>query len=350
MSGEVDIYTPRMLVASVNATRAPRKFLLETFFNSVSFSETEEVDIDIMKGGKELAVYCHPLENGILVADRGYTTKAIKPAYTREFSPITAKTVIKRSFGEDYTKPLSPQERAQRRLGDILTNLDTRIVRREEAMAAEAMVTGKIRITNVNDEGEIEDNIIDFGYEQGQHLKTLSGSSCWDLGGDLMFDLDDWASEIGDRSGLTADIIIVGKKVAKAIIDNEKVKERLDIRNFVPGQIGPIVTAQPGVRYLGKLMPSMIDIYCYDESFYNPVTKKMQSLIPDDAVLMGCTTAGCMMLYGLIQNINSLAAIPRFPWSWAKDNGTARFVQLESAPLPNLYNVDAFMCARVLGK
>lgn len=343
---EVNIYTPRMLVAALNQIHVPRRFLLSTFFKTQTTFETEKVDIDIKKGGKDVAVYVHPLENGHLVEDSGYSTNSVAPAYTKEVMPITASNVIKRAFGEDYTQPLSPQARAQRKLGENLVTLETRVLRLEEVMAAQALINGKVVV-----KGKKLDHVVDFGYEIGKHKVALSGTSCWDNGGDPMFDLDDWSEDISERSGLVPNIIICGKKAVRAIIDNPKVKERLDIRNFNLGNVGPVVDVSDpttGVKYYGRLMPSNIDIVTYSESYFNPATGKLESLIPEDAVLLGNTEAGCMMLYGLIQNMNSLTAMPRFPWSWIENDGSARYVQLESAPLPNLFQVDAFKVARVL--
>jgi len=71
--------------------------------------------------------------------------------------------------------------------------------------------------------------------------------------------------------------------------------------------------------------------------------------MPDDKVLLGSTNARCEFHYGLIQNMHSLTASTRFPMSWTEPNGSARWVQLETAPMPNIYQVDAFTIASVLG-
>lgn len=344
---EINIYSPRLLVAAINKIVAPRRFLIETFFHSQRCFDVEKVDIDIKKGNRDVAAFVHPFENGVLVENAGYETVTVAPGYTKEFMPVRPNQTVKRLFGEDLSKPLNPQQRLQRILGENLDTLDTRINRLEEFMAAQALINGKVII-----KGKSMDHQVDFGYETGKQKIILSGGSCWDTStGDPMYDLDDWSEAIAERCGIAPDIVIVGKRVAKSLLDNQKIKDRLDIKNFDVGQIQIRNTPEmkkKGIIYHGTLAPSNLPIYSYSEKSYNPITNKVESLIPDDAVLVGSTNAGCEMLYGLVQNLHALTGLPRFPHSWAELNGSARYVQLESAPLPSLYNVDAFVSARVL--
>ena len=346
MSQQINIYDTRWLIVALEQCHAPKRFLLDTFFPKVKTFETKTVDIDIKQGDRDIAAYVHPLEGGRLVENAGFETVTIEPCYTKEFKTLNPGDTVTRLFGEDYSRSMTPNERLQRLLGESLTILDDRVVRLEEVMAAQALVYGSVYV-----KGEKKDYKVDLGYTQGRQKIVLSGDSCWDKGGDPMFDLDEWADTISERSGLAPTIIIVGKKVLRALYNNEKVKERLDIRNFNVGEISTAqsqILADQGVIYHGSLAPSNIPIYTYSEKYRNPITNKIEPLIPDDTVLMGCKSAGCIMLYGMIQNLHSLEARPRFPFSWTEQDGRARYIQLESAPLPNLYQVDAFISARVL--
>lgn len=343
---ENSIYKPRLLVAALEQILVPRRFLLDTFFHTVKSFETEKVDIDIRQGNRDIAAYVHPLSKGRLVENAGFQTKTVAPCYTKEIKSIRPNDTVTRGFGEDYSKPLTPAQREQRLLGERLFDLDSRIVRLEEVMAAQALIKGEIFV-----KGQGGDFKIDLGYTQGRQKIFLSGDKCWDRGGDPMFDLDDWSDRIGERTGMSPTIIICGKKAVRAIIDNEKIQKRLDILNYHVGEINIQQNQQladQGVRFHGYLAPSNIPIFSYNETFTDPVTGNTTPLIPDDAVLVGCKSAGCQMLYGMIQNLHSLQAMPRFPHSWLEQDGSARYIQLESAPLPNLYQVDAFISARVL--
>lgn len=343
---QINIYEPRTLVAGLNQCRAPRKFLSETFFSVVKLFDTYNVDIDVKQGNQDIAVYVHPLEKGRLVENAGFLTRTVSPCYTKEIKVIRPNDTITRLFGEDYSAPLSANEREQRLLGEALLELDNRVHRLEEVMAAQALIHGKVHV-----KGKEKDYQLDLGYTIGRQKIYLSGDSCWDRKGDPMFDLDDWSKKISQRAGLAPNIIICGDKALQAIYNSETVKERLDLRNFHVGEINSAqeqTLSDQGVIYHGRLAPSNIPIYTYGEVYTNPLTGELEPLIPDDVVLVGCKSAGCQMLYGMIQNLHSLKARPRFPLSWIAEDGSARYIQLESAPLPNLYQVDAFIVGHVL--
>jgi len=164
-----------------------------------------------------------------------------------------------------------------------------------------------------------------------------------------MRDLDTWRRDTLQRCGIAPDVCVVGSEVAWAIMDNPKVKERLNILHYTMGHIAP-GSLPEGISYYGDLMlPSgIVKLYSYDEWYTDPTTGDDVPLMAGNKVLLGSTNARAEFNYGLIQNLKALRALPRFPLSWEEDDGSARFVQLESAPMPNLYQVDAFTVATVL--
>ncbi len=337
------VMNPRTMVEALRQNPVPRRFFMKTFFRRLRTHVTKAVDIDIQKTKRLMADYANPKFSGKVVERDGFVTKAVTPAYLKEKTPLHVDDLLTRQMGENVYDPISPAERAAAIIGEDLRMLDSRFVRREEFMCAEALLTGKIHIA-----GEGVDEIIDFGYEPGEHIVTLSGNSCWDTAtGDPQKDFDDWRIRINQRSGLSPNVAVVGTKVYWAIINNPIVKERLDNRRVELGTIKPADLPE-GIRYLGTLQPSMIDIYAYDEWYTDPVDGKDKPLVPEDVVLLGSTQARCEMNYGLIQNLHGLAALPRFPFSWVEKDGSAQWLQLESAPLPNLYQADAFLVAHVL--
>jgi hypothetical protein len=240
---------------------------------------------------------------------------------------------------------LNPDQRAAQILGEDLAMLDERLVRREEKMCADALLTGKVIV-----KGDGWDAEVDFGYEEGKHLRTLSGTSLWSHeDADPMRDLDNWRRDTVKRCGIAPDICVLGNDAAWAIMDNAKVQKRLDNLRFEMGQIEPRNLPE-GISYYGRLqLPSgIVSLYSYDEWWTDPDTGEDMPLMGSNKVLLGSTQARAEFNYGLIQNLYALRALPRFPLSWQESDGSARFVQLESAPMPNLYQVDAFTVATVL--
>ncbi|MCD8139317.1 MAG: major capsid protein [Planctomycetaceae bacterium] len=336
------LFNPRTMMAALRQASIPKRFLQQTFFANVETFATEEVGIDIEKTQRCIAGFTAPDNTGNVVDRKGYFTVSTKPSYIKEMMPTRVADLLKRLAGETIYDELTPMARAAKLLGKDLAQLEERIIRREEVMCAEALFTGKLHIV-----GPGINRTIDFGYEDDIHKKVLSGSSMWDAGGDPLEDVELWRSEIIERCGISPTHAICGRKVVRAIRNNPKVQEKLDNRRF---EMGLIQTKDlgNGVRYIGTFNDSMLDLYAYDEWYVDPADKKSKPMVPEDTILLASTEARTRMNYGLIQNLNGLSATTRFPWTWQEQDGRARFVQLESAPLPNLIQADAFQVARVV--
>lgn len=337
------IYHPRTMMEALRQNPVPKRFFQRRFFRKVKTSETTTVELDVQKTRRMLAGYTSPSSAANVVERDGFYTISAKPAYVKEKVPMRVADLLDRQMGEDIYNPIPAKARAAALLGEDLRILDERLIRREEFMCAEAILTGKVVI-----KGPGLNHVVDFGYEVGEHIKFLSGSSLWDdPNSDPMKTLDDARETINQRSGMLPDTCIVGRKAMWAILNNPNVKEHLDNTRMQMGIIKPSDFGG-GVRFIGTLAPSMLDILVYDEMYTDPVDGEDKPLIPDDVVVLGSSQAMCMMNYGLIQNLKGLAAVPRFPLIWEDPDGGARWLQLESSPLPNLVQADAFMVLHVL--
>ena len=334
---------PRTMIAALRQNPTPNRFLRETFFKNQRTHTTESVDIDIVKTKRLIAQPINPISAAKVVEREGFVTMNTKPAYFKEKIPLRVKDLLSRQPGETIYDAATPEIRAAAIIGEDLRMLEDRFVRGEELMCAQALFTGKIEL-----KGEGVNSVVDFGYIPNEHEITLSGTSLWDSStADPQKDMDTWRRMIVQRSGLSSDIAILGSDAAWAVMDNPKVKDRLDNRRIEMGQIAPSKLPR-GVTYLGNLLPAGIDMYSYDEWYVDPSDGIEKPIVPGGVVLLGSTASRCEMNYGLIQNMKYPAAVPRFPSSWMEDDGSARWLQLESAPLPNLYQADAFLVAHVL--
>ena len=330
------------MMQALRQNAAPKRYLFNTFFSTVRTFTTKTVEVDIQKSKRHIAGFTSPLAPANVVDREGFETFETGAGYIKERMPLRAADVLHRQMGENMYSPLNPEQRAAIQIGLDLRTLEERIVRREEVMCAEALFTGKVHI-----KGDGINRTVDFGYENDIHKKVLSSTSCWDKDGDPMRDLDEWISEIVTRCGRNPNRLIVGSDVVWAIIDNPKVQKRLDLRRFEMGLV-KVENLPEGVRYLGTLTPPGIDIYTYDEVYTDPDDGLDKPIVPKDSILLGSTEAGSLMLYGVIENMKKLAAVSRFPFTWEEPDGRARWLQIESAPLPNLYQVDAYLTAKVL--
>lgn len=332
-------YDRRAMLRALSQMPPTRLFFRNTFFKAVETFNTKTVELDIRKGGRNVAAYVHPLHQGKVVERAGFQTRLVEPAYIKEKILVSPADAQNRGFGENPYQPIEPANRINVLIGEAMADLDERITRREEIMCAEAITTGKVHV-----KGEGLDFEVNFGYDPDKHFETLSGDAVWtDAGGksDPLEDLERWRAKIVTRCGIAPTVAIFGRAAAAAFRKNEKVLKMLDIKDVDAGRLG-LEEWGDGVRWFGRAVLANLDLVVYDEMYNDPETGDPKSLVPDNAVILGSPRAQCSMLYGMIQNLDSMQTVPRFPNRWKEDDGRALTVQIESAPMPNLCQVDAF--------
>ena len=186
MPNTIDIYQPRYLAEVVRSAPPVHTFLRDTFFTNVKTFTTEEVDIDIVKGDREMAAFVHPKLGAETMAEEGYETKSYKPPMVNPDIVTTAESYMHRAPGETIYSERTPARRAAEQLVREYRRLDDSISRREEWMCAQALTTGAIQIVGkgVNEE-------IDFGFT---NKVVLTGAEQWGQpGADILGTLEDRA-------------------------------------------------------------------------------------------------------------------------------------------------------------
>ncbi|MDI6527726.1 major capsid protein [Pseudomonas otitidis] len=341
----MDIFETRTMMEAVEQMPKARRFLLNTFFGAMPRTfPTRTVDIDIVKGKRKMAPFVHPRMPGSVVLREGMRTDTYAPPYVQPKMETTAELIFKRSPGDNpyITKP--PAQRAAEQLGKDLVDLDDQIARREEWMCAQALSTGQIRVV-----GEGVDDTIDFLMSSDHRITLTTGK--WNAAGSTpLTDLRGWKRKISQDSGRTAGVGVMGANVVDAFLDNEQVAKRLHNRRVEIGLIKPDELPD-GVTYLGYLNDPGLDLYSYDEWFIDDDGQE-KPMVPVDSVLIGSTSTRNGMLYGAIQDLDAveggMVEAARFPKSWKTDEPSARWLKLQTSPLPGFVEPDAFLIAKVI--
>ena len=338
----LNLYDTRTMLQAIEMMMPAQTFLRDTFFPSTDTFLTEHVDVDYYKGRRKMAPFVSPRSSGKVMDREGFTTKSFKPAMIKPQRIITGDDINKRSIGENIYSTRSPDERAAEILAQDLTELDEAITRREEWMAAQILFTGKVDII-----GEDVNATLDFDFT---NKETLSGTDLWSAAeSDPIADLKRWRKEVIKKSGVNPDRVILASDVVDAFVNNEKVKESLDNRRIVLGQILP-----NGVTYIGAISILGLDIYSYDEWYYDEELKADKSMVPDGKVMLASSNARSSMLYGAVtltdQTTNQFVTYEgaRIPDSWVKKDPPARILQINSRPLPVPHEVDSWYVGTVL--
>ena len=344
----ISMFDKRTMIAALESMPPKRTFLKDLFFNNVITSETDKIDVDIYKGNQKMAAFVSPKVGSITVKKEGWKTETYTPPLIGLDDITTAEDILTRSIGENVYSQKSPDETAAEILLRDMARLDTMIEIREEWMCAKALFTGAVDVS-----GEGVSQNIDFGMSNSHKVTLGTGVKWTDTGINPLTDIATWKTLIAKDSFLSADIVIMGAGAAKAFINNAEVQKSLDIRNIDLGVIRP-QELPSGAKYIGSDRLNGVDYYTYEGYYVDPTTGVQTPFVPNGAVLLASKSARTSMMYGAVtiadENTKALLtyAMPRVPDSWVSKKPAARFIQLNSRPLPVPHDIDGFVVATVI--
>lgn len=344
----VSIFEPRTMGKLIERMPPTRTFFRSTFFNNVNTFNTLEVDVDFVKGNRQIAPFVHEKIGGKTVPNSGYQTKTYKPPLVAPNKITTVEDVSKRSAGEALYSKKTPAERAVEKLARDYRELEDLITRREEWMCAQAIYTGAIPVI-----GEGLNESIDFNFTNREEKKTAAEK--WKV--DKIGFIKDCKKQVQMTGLVNCDVCIMADDVVMDFLKDEKVQKTLDVKAFDLAVISPRELPN-GATYVGSLRIDGIDIYTYNEwyldNFTNPVKPALKPLVPNGTLALLSTQANFSMNYGVITLLDGktesfvTAEAARVPSSWIERNPDRRFLQLNSRPLPIPHEVDSWFVAQVL--
>lgn len=342
----INIYDRRTMLAAVASITSANTFLKDTFFPNTKPFFTEAVDVDYKKGRRKMAPFVSPRIAGKVMERQGFTTKSFKPASIKPMRPITGDDLNGRLMGESVYSSKKPDEYAMELLAEDLLELDTAISRREEWMVAQVLFTGQVHIV-----GEGVDQVMDYEFT---NKETLSGTDLFsNEASDPIATLKRYRLQVLQKSGITPDRVIMASDVVDAFINHPKVQKLMDITRLTLGKIDPTVL-ENGVTYLGSISSLGLDIYSYDEWYFDEDTQSEKSMVPSGTLMVGSTRVKSTIAYGAVTLADSKTeklvtyAGERIPDSWIQKDPAARFLQIHSKPLPIPNEVDSWFVAKVL--
>lgn len=342
----ISMFDTRTMLDALRIVFAPKTFFLDTFFPITQTHDTAYVDIDVEKGKRKMAPFVNPLGKATPMDRNQVKTFTFSPPYIKPLRPITPQMLLVRQPGEMiYVNDMSPAERLAQMIGKDLGEMRDNIIRRIEWMAAQILLTGQVTVT-----GEGVNATIDF-LRAAANTFALAGTSLWtDPASKPVDNIRDWKLQLAQESGRVPDVMAVGSDVAKAIYNNQQVKDLLHNRRVQMGQIDP-TDLPDGSSYIGSLED--VDIYSYAEWFLDDNNVE-QPMMPANKIILGSTKTRAVRHFGVIQVLEAMtgkvqsAAVDFFPRIYTENNPSTMFLELNSAPLPVTHEPDAFLCAQVI--
>lgn len=336
----MDIFTTGVLQRVVAELPAPAPFILNSFFRTEQRETTEEIHFDVDTGKRRLAPFVSPIVAGQVVESRGFKTSTFRPAYIKDKRVFDSSRPFKRAMGERIGGELEPGVRLQAMLAfDLQDQLDM-LTRRMEVMAVEALRTGKVTV-----EGDMYPTVeVNFGRD-GTLTKALTTTARWgESGVKPLADLQTWSLLVTEKSGATANTVVMDIEAWKLFAADTDVQKLLD-RFRGADQLNPTVTGEGG-RYMGNI--GDFDIWVYAGWYVHPTTGALTPYLPSHTVIVTGPDLEGTRAFGAIRDEEAgFQALPYFAKSWVEKDPAVRYLLMQSAPLTVPYRVNASLCATV---
>lgn len=266
--------------------------------------KADKVLTEYRKGDRKMAAFVAPRAGDIPVARRGYEVHEYQPAYIAPSRLLTVDELKVRGFGEALYPGFDEAQRAARLLADDMTDMENRISRREEWMAAQTMINnGCIMQEYIDDKTKGNELIVKFYDGTSNHIYTPSKK--WnEEGGDFWGDVKAMCRMLSSR-GLSAADLVLGTDAADYALEDEKTARQLDKNSgIIVGEVRQQLTAYDGVVFMGVLNFGgfMLNVFSVDET-YTDESNTTQKYFPATSAMVTAPDCGHLM-YGKITQID----------------------------------------------
>ena len=349
----MDLYSTQELIGLIEETvNTPHAFALNMFFPEPIAQETEEIHFDKLPLDDILAPFVRPELPARSMDQKGFKTETFAPAYIKPMHTVSPSQAMKRRPGESWRNPLTPAQRRDLYVEELLENQLKAIARRKEWMAWQVLLSGSVVV-----EGEDYPAVtVDFGRDASL-TELLTGGDAWDQAtADIIGFFDDRATKTQDFTGIASTTHILDPQAWSLARANDKFRETLDIRRQTSGEVelGPYALADGDAdaaitsgRYMGSIGDH--EFYVFSGKYTDPADNVRKAFLPANTVL-STNPRGFQgrMVHGAIMDHESLQAIEEYPKMWDEDNPSKRQLMTQSAPLPVAGRINQINVATVL--
>ncbi len=345
MTIERSVYSTEDMFAAMREMKELQPFWLRWFPN-VYYSEVEKIEWSKIPERRRLA----PFVQGKPVYGDDEDLYSVRPAYVKPKDTVSPSRLLKRTagFGElGQQMPLTPQQRYDAIVMDIMYEHRTTIERRWEWMACQALLNAEITM-----EGEgYPKTTVNFG-RQSTFTKAHSSSIDWsDASTDIPKMIDSWLNEMFRAPfGMPAQDLIMGPDAWNEFRTNNEVQKLMnqDLR-------GPVAMVDIGIgdgtpyQFKGMLS-SNLRLWVYSEWYQDPDGTIRNYLDPKEVVLLAPPSAvmGTRAFGAILDEEAGLRPMGIFPKMWTENDPSATVIMCQSAPMMIPVNPNATLKATVV--
>jgi hypothetical protein len=327
----------------------PENYWLKTYFGSTITFDTEEIDFTKITDIRKLAPLVVPTMQGTPIYSAAERLITVAPAYVKAKDTVSANRMVRRQAGLGELgrnrRQLTPAQRYQLLVADIVRQHRFAVERRWEWMASKAIIDGKITLKD----DRFPERLVDF-QRAASHTVTLGSGARWgDAGVSIVDFISAAKKKVRDaKFGGVVNRMTVGSDVWEVMRADAEIREFLNI-NYRLGaninlKLGPLDGLE--VEFVGNI--EGLQIYVYSDYYQEADGTVVPYMSPKDIVLTAPSVNG-VMCYGAIQDKRAgLAALPIFMKMWDSEDPSGTMILTQSAPLAVPVNPNATYKATVV--
>jgi len=347
---EPTVYDSRTLLGvfwDQNSMEPPENYWLQFYPQTLNFT-TETIDFSQLADVRKLAPLVVPTAQGVPIYSAAERLVQVKPAYLKPKDPVTATRMIRRAAGLGelaQTQPLSPQQRYQAIVTDIVRQHRYSIERRWEWMAAAATIDAKVLL----EDERYPRTLVDFQRNAAQTVTLTAGNRWGDAGVSILSNLASWKNIMRKaRFGGVATRLTVGTDVWDVMRNDPEIREFLNTQYRLGANINLRLGMLDGleVERVGNI--EGLEVFVYSDYYQDSDGTVIEYMSPKDIVLTSPNIRG-MRCYGAIQDFGAqLQPLTVFMKMWNEQDPSATFIMTQSAPLMVPINPNASFKATVV--
>jgi len=331
-------YDTQTLAGVVNGLDQFNPFILAMFFPRAIAFDTSEIAIDVVAPDMKLAPFVSPMVAGKAIKADGFSTRKFKPAYLKPKHVVDPERVLSRRAGEVIGGAISAGARHNAIVGDILDTQRKQIIRRQEWMAVQAMLTGKVTVSG-EDYKTVE---VDFQRAAGNTV-TLAGNDVWSdtVNATPLDDFEEW----NDIAAAPITDFIMDSLSFKKLMKFQVVKDLLDTRRGSDSNLEMGPDNAKWVSFKGWLGSFRIWVY---KGYYKDAAGAKVNYIPDNTVIGASSAVEGVRSFGAILDAAAgYQAMEMFPKNWVNEDPSVEYIMTQSGPLMIPSEPDAVVVATI---
>lgn len=330
MTIQVGAYDSNALMGVVKSIPPTNSFWRNLAFPRVMTFDTAAISFDNVTKGRRMAPFVAPNVAGKPMQSQGFTTKQFTPAYIKPKATLDPDRLFKRTAGEMFGGNLSPAQRRNAIIADILAEQKAMIEKRWEWMACEAIVKGTVLVS-----GESYPSVtVDFGRAAGNTI-TLAGANLWSAAGTShpLTNLQTWYSLVAKASASQVRDLVFGIDAWDAFAKHADVVAALDTRRGSDLKLETTngLGTEDNFTFKGQL-PNGPRMWVYSDVYEDESAADQQML--DPTYVIGVAAVDGVQAFGAILDARAgYQSTAIYPKMWANEDPAAEFIMSQSAPL-----------------